>query len=78
LNKSEERLFFPRRQRLLRYADTGASVEVGEAEVEGNVMVFPISNSSLLCLHANKIAEFTPSRYETAHRLDVTMVIAKM
>jgi len=33
LIKAEERFFFPRRQRLRRYADTGASVGVGEAEV---------------------------------------------
>ena len=71
-------MFFPRRQRLRRYADTSAGIGVGEAEVEGNVIVFPSSNPSLLRLHANKIAEFTLSRYETAHRLDVTMVIAKV
>jgi hypothetical protein len=29
----EESLFFPRRQRLRRYADAGANVGVGEAEV---------------------------------------------
>jgi hypothetical protein len=71
-------LFFPQRRRLRRYADTDAGAGVGEAEVEGNVMVFPFSNSSLLRLHANKIAEITPCSYETAHRLDVTMVIAKV
>jgi hypothetical protein len=41
-------------------------------------MVFYFSNPSLPRRHADNLADFTPSRYETTHRLDVTMVIEKV
>jgi hypothetical protein len=37
--KSEERLFFPQRQLLRRYADASADAGVGEAAAEGNEIV---------------------------------------
>src|SRR5262245_50024084 len=78
LKRSEESLFFPPRQRLRRYADADANVGVGEAEVQGNVILLPFFNPSLPRHHANNLAEFTTSRYETAHRPDVKMVIARV
>ena len=71
-------MFFPRRRRLRRYTDTGASVGVGEAEGLGQRYTLPFIQSFSSRRHAYNLAEFTPSRYETAHRLDVTMVISKV
>jgi hypothetical protein len=73
LIKAEERLFFT-----LSACAAKRTQALSLGEAEGNFIVYPFSNPFLLCRDGSKLAEFTPSSYETAHRLDVTMVITKL